>query len=76
MSRDIAPKGATPSFADEKIETREGLFASFFLPTDANIVKMVNRGIEFALSYSSSVGKLKYNVGGNITTVHNVTRDS
>jgi hypothetical protein len=30
MSRDIAPKGATPLFADEKIATREGLFASFF----------------------------------------------
>jgi TonB-linked SusC/RagA family outer membrane protein len=49
--------------------------SGFFLPTDANIGKMVNRGIEFALSYSSSLGKLKYNVGGNITTVHNEILD-
>jgi TonB-linked SusC/RagA family outer membrane protein len=49
--------------------------SGFFLPTDANIGKMVNRGIEFALSYSSAIGKLKYNVGGNITTVHNEVLD-
>jgi TonB-linked SusC/RagA family outer membrane protein len=45
--------------------------SGFFLPTDANIGKMVNRGIELAISYNNSIGKLRYNVGGNITTIHN-----
>jgi TonB-linked SusC/RagA family outer membrane protein len=49
--------------------------SGFFLPTDANIGKMVNRGIELALDYRSTAGKIKYDVGGNITTIHNEVLD-
>lgn len=49
--------------------------SGFFLPTDANIGKMVNRGIELAVSYNNRVGELRYSVGGNITTVHNEVLD-
>ena len=49
--------------------------SGFFLPTDANIGKMVNRGIELAINYNNRIGKVKYSVGGNITTVHNEVLD-
>lgn len=49
--------------------------SGFFLPTDANIGKMVNRGIELAMDYRNAVGKVRYSVGGNITTVHNEVLD-
>jgi TonB-linked SusC/RagA family outer membrane protein len=49
--------------------------SGFFLPTDANIGKMVNRGIELSINYASTIGKLKYNVGGNVTTIHNEVLD-
>jgi TonB-linked SusC/RagA family outer membrane protein len=49
--------------------------SGFFLPTDANVGKMINRGIEFALDYRSTAGNLKYDVGGNITTIHNEVLD-
>jgi len=49
--------------------------SGFFLPTDANIGKMVNRGIELSLSYNNTLGKFRYNVGGNITTIHNEVLD-
>jgi TonB-linked SusC/RagA family outer membrane protein len=49
--------------------------SGFFLPTDANIGKMVNRGIELSVNYTNAVGKLRYNIGGNITTVHNEVLD-
>lgn len=49
--------------------------SGFFLPTDANIGQMVNRGIELALNYNSNVGEVKYSVGGNITTVYNEVLD-
>src|SRR5882762_3689970 len=45
--------------------------SGFFLPIDANLGKMLNRGIELALNYKNKVGRLKYGIGGNITTVHN-----
>ncbi len=49
--------------------------SGFFLPTDANIGQMLNRGIELSLSYNNKVGNLKYSVGGNVTTVHNEVLD-
>ena len=49
--------------------------SGFFLPTDANIGKMINRGIELAINYNNKVGEFKYGVGGNITTVHNEVLD-
>lgn len=49
--------------------------SGFFLPTDNNIGKMVNRGIEAAVTYNGQVGQMKYSVGGNITTVHNEVLD-
>jgi len=49
--------------------------SGFFLPIDANLGKMLNRGIELALNYKNKVGRLKYGIGGNITTVHNEVLD-
>ncbi|HEY5749648.1 MAG TPA: TonB-dependent receptor [Chryseolinea sp.] len=49
--------------------------SGFFLPTDANIGKMVNRGIEASVTYNGQAGRFKYSVGGNITTVHNEILD-
>ncbi len=49
--------------------------SGFFLPTDANIGKMVNRGIELSINYNNQIGELKYGIGGNITTVHNEVLD-
>lgn len=49
--------------------------SGFFLPTDANIGQMVNKGIELSINYSNAIGKLRYNLGGNITTVHNEVLD-
>ena len=45
--------------------------SGFFLPTDANIGKMVNRGIELSINYNNRTGKFRYSFGGNLTTVHN-----
>ena len=49
--------------------------SGFFLPTDANIGKMLNRGIELAVNYNAKAGNLKYSVGANLTTVHNEVLD-
>lgn len=45
--------------------------SGYFLPADANLGQIKNTGFEFALNYRGSVGKLKYNIGGNLTTVKN-----
>lgn len=37
----------------------------------ANIAEIKNEGIELTLNYSNSFGELNYNIGGNISTVHN-----
>jgi TonB-linked SusC/RagA family outer membrane protein len=49
--------------------------SGFFLPTDANIGKMKNSGIELSLTYRNKVGNMRYSFGGNITTVHNEVLD-
>jgi TonB-linked SusC/RagA family outer membrane protein len=49
--------------------------SGFFLPTDANIGRMVNRGIELSLNYNNRAGSMRYSFGGNITTVHNEILD-
>ncbi len=49
--------------------------SGFFLPTDANIGTMLNRGIELSINYNNKLGNLKYSVGGNLTTVHNEVLD-
>jgi TonB-linked SusC/RagA family outer membrane protein len=45
--------------------------SGFFLAVDANGGKILNRGIELSATYNQAIGKLKYSIGGNITTVHN-----
>jgi TonB-linked SusC/RagA family outer membrane protein len=45
--------------------------SGFFLPIDANLGKLLNRGIELAINYKNRVGGVKYSIGGNITTLHN-----
>ncbi|MBL0741246.1 SusC/RagA family TonB-linked outer membrane protein [Chryseolinea lacunae] len=49
--------------------------SGFFLPIDANVGKMVNRGIELSANYNGQAGQVKYSVGGNVTTVHNEVLD-
>lgn len=49
--------------------------SGFFLPVDANVGEILNRGVEVALSYNNTIGKLHYSIGGNITTVHNEVQD-
>ncbi len=49
--------------------------SGFFLPTDANIGQMINKGIELSLNYNGTVGNFKYSVGGNLTTVTNEVLD-
>jgi len=45
--------------------------SGFFLPTDVNLGKIRNSGIELAANYRAEAGKLRYTIGGNITTVNN-----
>jgi TonB-dependent starch-binding outer membrane protein SusC len=49
--------------------------SGFFLPTDANIGKILNRGIELAINYNNRMGEFRYSLGGNITTVYNEVLD-
>ncbi|MEP6738271.1 MAG: TonB-dependent receptor [Chryseolinea sp.] len=49
--------------------------SGFFLPIDANLGKMLNSGIELSAGYKNQIGGIKYNIGGNITTVHNEVLD-
>ncbi|WP_324678327.1 TonB-dependent receptor [Hymenobacter sp. GOD-10R] len=41
-------------------------------PAPANVGSLRNRGLELALSYRNTVGKLQYNVGVNFTKINNV----
>ncbi len=49
--------------------------SGFFLPIDANLGKILNRGIELSLNYKNKAGAVRYSVGGNVTTVHNEVLD-
>ena len=49
--------------------------SGFFLPIDANLGSMLNSGIELSIGYKNAIGKMKYSIGGNITTVHNEVTD-
>ncbi len=51
------------------------LTSGYFLPADANVGKILNRGIELSTNYRSNFGKFNYSIGGNITTVHNEVLD-
>jgi TonB-dependent starch-binding outer membrane protein SusC len=45
--------------------------SGYFLPADANLGQIKNSGLELSLNYSNRIGDLKYNIGGNFTTVSN-----
>lgn len=45
--------------------------SGYFLPSDANIGEINNRGIEMALGYRNSVGDFTYSISGNFTTTKN-----
>lgn len=45
--------------------------SGYFLPADANLGKIRNSGVEFSAYYRNAIGKLRYSIGGNITTVKN-----
>jgi TonB-dependent starch-binding outer membrane protein SusC len=45
--------------------------SGYFLPADANLGKITNKGIELSAYYRNSVGGLRYSIGGNFTTVKN-----
>lgn len=51
------------------------LTSGYFLPADANVGQILNRGIELALNYRNKIGNIGYSLGGNITTVHNEVLD-
>lgn len=40
-----------------------------------NVGKVLNRGWEFEANYSESIGKLNFNIFGNLSTVHNEVLD-
>lgn len=45
--------------------------SGYFLPADANLGQIKNKGFEFAIDYRNRAGALKYSIGANITTVQN-----
>lgn len=47
----------------------------YFLPADANIGSINNRGVELGVFYNNRVGDFRYSIGGNITTVKNEVLD-
>lgn len=47
----------------------------YFLPADANIGSIKNSGIELSATYNNRAGKVRYSIGGNITTVKNEVTD-
>jgi TonB-dependent starch-binding outer membrane protein SusC len=47
----------------------------YFLPADANIGSINNKGIELGITYNNKVGDLRYSIGGNFTTVNNKVTD-
>jgi TonB-dependent starch-binding outer membrane protein SusC len=47
----------------------------YFLPADANIGSINNKGIELGITYNNKVGDLRYSIGGNFTTVKNNVLD-
>jgi TonB-dependent starch-binding outer membrane protein SusC len=49
--------------------------SGFFLPVDANLGQILNSGIELSVNYKNKIGGVNYNVGGNITTIHNEVLD-
>lgn len=49
--------------------------SGYFLPADANVGEVSNKGIEFAASYRDKIGDFTYNISGNITTVNNTVED-
>ncbi|MCC6726086.1 MAG: SusC/RagA family TonB-linked outer membrane protein, partial [Saprospiraceae bacterium] len=40
-------------------------------PPFVNAASVENKGLELAVLFRNKVGKFKYNIGGNITTIHN-----
>lgn len=47
-------------------------FASgFFLPADANVGEIENKGIELAINYKNKIGDFNYSFGGNLTVIKN-----
>lgn len=47
----------------------------YFLPADANIGSIRNKGIELGATYNNRAGQVRYSIGGNITTVNNEVLD-
>ncbi|MEO8582578.1 MAG: TonB-dependent receptor [Flavitalea sp.] len=45
--------------------------SGYFLPSDVNLGKIKNSGIELSLAYRGQTGLFHYSIGGNITTVNN-----
>ena len=45
--------------------------SGYFLPSDVNLGKIENSGIELAVNYRGEAGRFRYTIGGNITTVNN-----
>jgi len=49
--------------------------SGFFLPADANLGEIRNKGIELGITYQGSIGELTYSVSGNFTTTDNEVLD-
>jgi TonB-dependent starch-binding outer membrane protein SusC len=45
--------------------------SGYFLPADANLGQIKNKGFEVAIDFRNRIGDLKYSIGGNITSVKN-----
>lgn len=45
--------------------------SGYFLPADANLGEIKNTGIELSAYYRNRINKLRYSIGGNISTVNN-----
>ncbi len=45
--------------------------SGYFLPADANLGKITNKGIELSAYYRNKIANFRYSIGANITTVKN-----
>jgi TonB-dependent starch-binding outer membrane protein SusC len=51
------------------------LTTGYFLPADANIGSIGNKGVELGISYNNRAGDFRYSIGGNFTTLKNKVLD-
>ncbi|HVF98067.1 MAG TPA: hypothetical protein VM871_12125, partial [Flavisolibacter sp.] len=74
LTFDYYEKKVTDNLIDFPVANALGYAGSSFIP--ANAASMVNKGWEFSASYRNSIGKLNYNITGNLSDVKNKVLDT